>query len=606
MSAITPQQINKELSGYSFEDVETEVVRRILQKSGLNSVQNHQILKILERKVSSGVTFWFTTKSVDPDLELLEKLYELNVSDGDRKVNGSYYTPTHIVNYIVEKTINALGSVCDPACGSGAFLIESAKYLHNKFGVSFYEIYKNYLFGVDILPTSVERTKIMLSLLAITHGEDIDFEYNIHVGNSLNFNWDTLSVGQGFDFVVGNPPYVRTKNLRSDVRESVRKWSTASFGNVDLYIPFFELGVGISKTNGRIGYITPSTYLTSYNATLVRDFLTSNLLLNTVVDFNGWQIFEGAITYTCITILDKRKSESIAYTLVDSKEKLNNLNELAFNLIETKSLVGKEWRLLSKIDAGKIFKIENAGSPLFRYVDRFVTGIATLSNDLFLVCDIPNEETYLKKEYGGSTFLIERSITKAIIKPNIVKDKTALRNNMERVIYPYKKNRSGVIEIIPEQELKTSYPMVYKYLCATRQDLELRDKGGKKYEAWYAYGRRQGLDTFGKKIILPMMNNKPSFITVDDEETLIYCGYAIYPKRADDFWLLEKVLNSEIMWFYLKKTSKNYSGGFKSFAKNYVKNFSIPDFSDREKKELHALSTRDAIDAFLLKKYGLS
>lgn len=603
MSSITPQQINQELSAYSFADIEAAVIREILQEAGIKKIKNRLISDILQREVSTGVSFWFYTKGVRPDLELLEKLYELNVAENDRKVNGSYYTPTYIVSYIIKNTVDNLGTVCDPACGSGAFLLETARFLQKKYRLSFQEIYKKFIFGVDILPASVERTKIMLSLLAIIHGEDKDFQFNLHVGDSLTFNWEKLTSSDGFDFVVGNPPYVRTKNLRLEVRENIKKWDTANFGNADLYIPFFEMGIKITNEKGKVGYITPSTYLTSFNAKLARDFLASKRFLKRVVDFNGWQIFEGAMTYTCVTILNKGESQTFEFSLVDSQEKLKNLDGLKFDRIKTNSLIGKEWRLLAKADAEKIFKIENTGSPLFKYVDRFVTGLATLSNDLFLVED--NGKKFLPKEYNGKTFLIERDLTKKIIKPNKVKSNLALAKNKERIIYPYILGKGNKAQIISETDLRECFPKAYEYLCAIKDELSLRDKGGKRYEAWYAYGRTQGLNNFGEKIILPMMDNKPSFIVVRDENTLIYCGYAIYPKKEEDFPLLEKILNSNVMWFYLKKTSKNYSGGFKSFAKNYVKKFSIPNFSDKEKKVLLAMDEREKIDNFLARKYQL-
>ena len=102
-----------------------------------------------------------------------------------------------------------------------------------------------------------------------------------------------------------------------------------------------------------------------------------------------------------------------------------------------------------------------------------------------------------------------------------------------------------------------------------------------------------------------MMDSKPSFVTVNDKDTLIYCGYAIFPKKKDDFSILRKILNSNVMWFYIKKTSKNYSGGFKSFAKNYVKNFSIPTLSDQEKETFLRMSNKEQVENFLEKKYQL-
>ena len=250
------------------------------------------------------------------------------IHTSQRVGRGQFFTPEQVINLCVEIIQpQADEVVLDPACGSGAFLVESAKFLNKKFNIPFEEIYRDYLFGVDILPTGVKRTKIILSLWAILQGEDKNFEFNICQGDSLDLDWSKIT-DSGFDYVLGNPPYVRTKNLRVEVRENIKKWSTADFGNADLYIPFFELATKITNKNGRIGFITPSTYLTSFNAKLAREFLSYNKFLKRIVDFNGWQVFEGATTYTCITILDKKRSESLEFSLVDSQEKLKNIDTL--------------------------------------------------------------------------------------------------------------------------------------------------------------------------------------------------------------------------------------------------------------------------------------
>lgn len=605
---VIAQKLINNLKNISPENLEAALVQDVLSKSSIKKVINKKInrISLLDNWDVIKAKDWLAKEKVETDLSLLEKFYELQATEEDRKMDGGYYTPNHIVKYIVDETIVTKGTVCDPACGSGAFLVESAKKLKKYTNKPYYEIYKHNLFGVDIVSVNVERTKIVLSLLAILEKEDIeDYVFNIYHGDSLTISWnDKVKSFSGFDFVVGNPPYVRTKNLRTDVKEAIKNWYTGSIGNVDLYIPFFELAVSITNKKARIGFITPSTYFSSVNARNLRKYLSEKSLVEKIVDFNGWQIFKGATTYTCITLLNKAGVGNINFTLVDKLELVDKLDKLSFSSISSAELTGEEWRLLRKEDAENIFKIENVGSPLYKYVDRFITGIATLQNDLFLVEDDGLKSKYLFKDYKGKTYKIERDITKKIIKPNTVKDIEALLRNRERIIYPYKLNEKRAV-IIPEIELQKKFPKAYEYLQVIRKDLALRDKGGKTYATWYAYGRTQGLDGFGEKIILPMMNNKPSFIIVNEKDTLFYCGYAIYPKKKKDFQLLEKILNSDIMWLYLSKTSKNYSGGFKSFAKNYVKNFSIPEFTPREKSKLLLMKNSNEINTFLWKKYDL-
>jgi adenine-specific DNA-methyltransferase len=56
---------------------------------------------------------------------------------------------------------------------------------------------------------------------------------------------------------------------------------------------------------------------------------------------------------------------------------------------------------------------------------------------------------------------------------------------------------------------------------------------------------------------------------------------------------------SDIFWFYIKKTSKPYSGNYFSLAKNYVKNFGICDLSNKEKEKLIEITNKDEINDFL-------
>jgi len=333
MQKIAPQQIVKSLNCYEFSDIESTIVGLILDNAQIGRVKNSLIKTLVDRGINKSVKFWFDSHSVIPDLDLLERLYELDVNKEERKVNGSYYTPTEVVRYIIEQTVEDPGKICDPACGSGAFLLEAAKHLKEKSNFSYNKIYSEFIYGVDILPRSVQRTKIMLSLLALIEGEDRDFDFNLFEGDSLRFDWSRqIRSFKGFDYIVGNPPYVRTKNLRKDVREAIKKWETASFGNVDLYIPFFELATKLTTEDGKVGFITPSTYLTSFNAEKLREYLSENSYVEKIVDFNGWQIFPGATTYTCITILNKKGVDYVSFSLVDKLEYVDDLHSLNFDM----------------------------------------------------------------------------------------------------------------------------------------------------------------------------------------------------------------------------------------------------------------------------------
>lgn len=610
MEGKVAKKILRDLSSYTIESIEAALIQSILLSNNVEDVKNLEVLDVLKNVNSDtkNILNWISSNDINPDLKLLEKFYELQKSPSDKKTDGAYFTPTYIIKHIIDQIITKVGTVCDPSCGSGAFLLESSIKIKSISNLSYSQIYSKYIYGVDILESNLRKTRLILSLNAILNGEDKkEFNLNLHHGDSLSINWDSIVPSKsGFHFVVGNPPYVRTKNLRQEIRRSISLWETGNFGNVDLYIPFFELAIQITNKSGLVGYITPNTYISALNATRLREYLSENNYLRSILDFNGLQIFDGVTTYTCITILDKnKKTKDVLFEIVHSDSMLNELDQIQLKKLPHECLKNEGWKLLSKIELLNIQRIENVGTPLLNFADRYITGLATLNNNLYLIDGKKSEGQFIIKSSNGKEFRIEKGLTKKIIKPNKIKDQESLSKNTERIIFPYE-ILDGKYVLMSEAKIKSEFPSAYSYLLSIKRELSLRDKGKRVYKNWYAYGRTQGLDGFGRKIVLPMMNNRASSVLVDDPSTLFYCGYAIYSDDMERLQLLNKVLSSKLMWYYISKTSKNYSGGFKSFAKNYVKNFSIPEFTDAEKRKLLTMKKQADVDNFLIQKYQLT
>ena len=76
--------------------------------------------------------------------------------------------------------------------------------------------------------------------------------------------------------------------------------------------------------------------------------------------------------------------------------------------------------------------------------------------------------------------------------------------------------------------------------------------------------------------------------------------------KDKDFVRQEKILESQVFNYYVSLISKPYSGNYYSFAKNYIKNFSLPELNTNEKKYLITEDNKIKIDKFLIEKYDLS
>jgi len=183
----------------------------------------------------------------------------------------------------------------------------------------------------------------------------------------------------------------------------------------------------------------------------------------------------------------------------------------------------------------------------------------------------------------------------------------------EKLIFPYEfieqnglfENPKRLIKIFEEPYLKSHYPLAYKYLKSQKSTLAKRDKGTKQYEKWYAYGRNQALTIHGYKLLFPYISGSPCFVFTNDRDLLFYNGYAVISDSSENLLILQKILKSRIFWFYIKHTSKPYSGGYFSLAKNYVKNFGVCSLSKQEKEILNKLTNKNEIDGFLFNKYDI-
>ena len=234
--------------------------------------------------------------------------------------------------------------ICDPACGSGAFLNQCFDYLHEEMNfvldmkrlfadgqISLFDIDKdilqNNLFGVDINPESVEITKLSLWLKTAKNNQTLaSLDNNIKCGNSIVANreiaddalcWEEafpeIFANGGFDVIIGNPPYGATLNQQTKDYLTENYYTTEY--NFDTYKTFFELGFRILKENGYLGYITPNTFFTlELGANKLRKFLFDNNTLCEIVEV--YNVFPTAIVEPVITIFKKKVPINEQFTSV--------------------------------------------------------------------------------------------------------------------------------------------------------------------------------------------------------------------------------------------------------------------------------------------------
>ena len=598
------------------------IVASYVQFNNVKNIKNKLLASYLQESDGEQVKHLLSLvrrKNSQFDLEDLIQLFEVTIPSGDVTVNGAIYTPHWVKDYIICESFNRLpeknlpnARFADISCGTGAFLYTTAEQLHDKTGKSFYDIFRQNIFGLDISDYAIERAKIILILLAKRYGEDHEqFDFNLLVGNALAFDWkQTLPSFEGFDAVVGNPPYVRAKYLDEETKALMANWKVTKTGNPDLYIPFFEIGMKHLKDGGILGYITVNTFKRSVNARNLREYFKSNQFDISILDFGNQQIFENRSTYTCIVLIHNCSSESVQYHRVTPNE-LEANQKIPFSKINYKLLDNhKGWIMSDNTALKNIRRIENAGISLGnKYPIR--NGLATLSNDIFIFKPVDEDENFYYHQ-NGKLHKIEKAICKDIIKPNRLKTEEEIPTLKEKIIFPYYYDDGQLSmfagkpqkqRVLDECVFRERFPSAYEYLEQNKTRLLNRDKGKDQKYKWFEYGRTQALTDYGKKLLFPYMSNKPYFVFTDQKDLLLYAGYAIYSDSDRELKVLKRILESKIFWYYIQKTSKPYGGNFFALAKNYVKDFSICELTENEENFLLETSSSYERDEFLFDKY---
>jgi adenine-specific DNA-methyltransferase len=189
---------------------------------------------------------------------------------GKQKSLGQVFTPKWIIDEILDLVGYTNDDILDkyilePSSGDGAFLLEIVnRYINICLSkkLNEHEIVKRlekYIYAIEI--DEIEYSKSIKNLNQLV-------EEKILISEGVNwniYNQNTLDVYKNyalyFDFIVGNPPYIRIHNLDSQTKDILKKDFLFSEGTIDIYLSFFEMGIKMLKKNGVLGFITPNSYL---------------------------------------------------------------------------------------------------------------------------------------------------------------------------------------------------------------------------------------------------------------------------------------------------------------------------------------------------------
>ena len=425
-----------------------------------------------------------------------------------RKLGGVYYTPEHVTRYTCRRTImphlsrsgtaedpaslvaeyadnlSALDDrlarirILDPACGSGAFLIEAVSALldvHREMRLyretngdvdygtlnpsiddaRIREIVRDNIYGMDINAQSVEITRLSLFLLTASRNESLpDLSRNIVVGDSVSeggLDWEAAFPDvfggkiPGFSVIVGNPPYVRHEDVSVTVKgararpprgEGMPALSPADGFEVpktsDLGCYFYYHSIGHLAEDGRLGFISSDGWLHSdYGLALQRAVLDNTEITSIVVPV--FRVFEDADVNTAVVLLRRRRPTSGAAVDLAKARSAGD-----FALMRPVPVSRMEQAAMEPGNWSALFHGATAEpSVLMRRMDEAGTvrrGVVTGCADFFVLSEEAVAENSMRPDYlcplvagGDSPVLVDGNATSYLLNVNAGKGAVARR-----------------------------------------------------------------------------------------------------------------------------------------------------------------------------------
>jgi hypothetical protein len=376
---------------------------------------------------------------------------------------------------------------------------------------------QSYLIKGNILDPCVGTGNLIANISCEVDAIDIEYKYLKKLPKNINRyynNFLTCAFTKTYKNIIMNPPYIRIQDLDLDTRKTISTKFPILSGNFDIYYAFILNALSLLDSDGVCVSINPSSILYNKSSKKMMEYLIEKKYIKEIIDYGSDKIFKDADTYVCIMVFTKQHKDCVIYN--NTRIPYDNITDSIF------------------IQSGN--KINDS--------IKTYNGIATLCDNVYMHKTKIFDEPCIRELYKVST------------------------NTILYVIYPY--TDTGVI--IPESVFKEENPRSYDWLLSHKDKLANRDHGKKKYEAWYAYGRKQGLVTNTENVLyISTMCNID--YKVHRRKRMIHCsGICIHGEKLDDIYdCITRQDNKKL----LQQISSKRSGGWFNVSSTNIKQLNL-------------------------------
>ena len=428
-----------------------------------------------------------------------------------------------------------------------------------------------------------------------------------------------FGVADGFDIVIGNPPYIQLQNNGGELAKLYENCNYLTFARTgDIYCLFYERGWQLLKKNGHLCYITSNKWMRAGYGEKTREFFANKTNPMLLIDFAGVKIFESATVDTNILLFSKSSNQHETVCAVTNKQNKDSVKNLSDFVQQQNSICdfnsSDSWVILSPIEQSIKRKIEAVGTPLKDWDIQINYGIKTGFNDAFIISTEKRNEILANCRDAE-----ERKRTEELIRP-ILRGRDIKRYGyVDNGLYLIN-THNGVRGRIPRIKIE-DYPAVKAHLDQYWDRIATRaDKGDTPYNLRNcAY-----LEDFNtpKVVYMEIQTDNPEegypfpCYSYDNKRCVVLnTAYIMSSETTDPRYVLG-ILNSRLGKFLVKLYVTQLQERQFRMLSQYVMKFPIARPTEEQEKEMtslvqdalvhQAIETENRIDELAFQIYQLS
>jgi hypothetical protein len=406
-----------------------------------------------------------------------------------------------------------------------------------------------------------------------------------------------------FNFVVGNPPYVRQEMIPAALLEEYRSRYPTMYDRADLYIPFIERSLSALSQSGSLGFICADRWMKNRYGGPLRSLVAEQFHLKIHIDMVGTRAFHSdVIAYPAITVITRETpgTTRIAHRPSIDRGTLTKLaatlraDNLPTDCTAVRELAGvtdraEPWLLESADQMALIRRIERQFPTLREAGCSVGIGVATGADKAF-IGDFESLDVEADRKLPLVT---TRDIASGEVKWQ-----------GQGVINPFAEN-GGLVDL-------KDYPRLRRYLEARQEIIAGRHCAQKSPGNWYrTIDRITPSLTKKPKLLIPDIKGEAHIVFEDGN---LYPHHNLYFVTSEDWDLraLQAVMLSAVTRLFVATYSTKMRGGFLRFQAQYLRRLRLPYWravSESLRIELMEAATKRDIQACnraAFKLYGLN